>query len=112
MRGGCSTPRSARRRSEFRSGSSLDRVPDFSPARTWCMSSGFELVPYEPGHRDDYLGLLREAWGPGSMTPEHFDWWFGRNPAGSLMSVAQRDGKVVGVAAHSLFRMVLGGERR
>src|SRR5439155_13643902 len=72
----------------------------------------YELVLYEPSHRDDYLGLLREAWGPGSMSGEEFDWWFDGNPAGSLRSVAVSDGRVVGVAAHSLFRIVLAGEER
>jgi GNAT superfamily N-acetyltransferase len=74
--------------------------------------TSFELASYEPAHRDHYLGLLREAWGPGSMTAEEFDWWFDRNPAGSLRSVALAGGRVVGVAAHSLFRMALGGEER
>jgi hypothetical protein len=46
------------------------------------------------------------------MTREEFDWWFERNPSGSLRSVALAGGRVVGVAAHSLFRMVLGGEER
>ena len=72
----------------------------------------YELVSYEPEHRADYLSLLREAWGPGSMTPEEFDWWFERNPSGSLRSVAVADGRVVGVAAHTLLPMVLGGEQR
>ena len=72
----------------------------------------YELASYRPEHRDDYLGLLREAWGPGSMTREEFEWWFERNPAGSLRSVALAGGKVVGVAAHSLFRMVLDDEER
>jgi hypothetical protein len=74
--------------------------------------SSYELVSYEPEHREDYLRLLREAWGPGSMTGEEFDWWFDRNPVGSLRSVALAAGRVVGVAAHSLFRMVLDGEER
>lgn len=72
----------------------------------------FETVSFEPQHREDYLGLLQEAWGPASMSGAEFDWWFGRNPAGSLMSVALSDGRVVGVASHSLFRMVLDGEER
>jgi hypothetical protein len=46
------------------------------------------------------------------MTPREFDWWFERNPTGSLRSVAVAEGRVVGVAAHSLVRMVLGGEQR
>ena len=72
----------------------------------------FELVAYGPEHQDDYLGLLREAWGPGSMTREEFAWWFERNPSGSLRSVALADGNVVGVAAHTLLPMVLDGEER
>jgi hypothetical protein len=72
----------------------------------------YELASYEPADREAYLGLLHEAWGERTMTPEEFDWWFGRNPAGSLRSVARIDGRVVGVAAHSLFRMMLEGEER
>jgi len=70
----------------------------------------YELVSYRPEHRADYLRLLREAWGEGAMSGEEFDWWFDGNPAGSLRSVAVMDGRVVGVAAHSLYAMVLDGE--
>ena len=38
------------------------------------------------------------------MDGETFDWWFDGNPAGSLRSVAVRDGDVVGAAGHSLRR--------
>jgi len=72
----------------------------------------YELATYEPADREAYLGLLGEAWGDRRMAPEEFDWWFERNPAGSLMSVARMDGRVVGVAAHSLLRMVLGGDEQ
>jgi GNAT superfamily N-acetyltransferase len=72
----------------------------------------YELAPYEPAHRDDYLRLLRAAWGDAAMRGEEFDWWFGRNPAGSLMSVARSDGRIVGVASHSLTRMQLAGQER
>jgi GNAT superfamily N-acetyltransferase len=72
----------------------------------------YELAPYEPAHRTDYLGLLRDAWGDAALTGEEFDWWFARNPAGSLMSVARTDGRVIGVASHSLYRMVLEREER
>jgi GNAT superfamily N-acetyltransferase len=72
----------------------------------------YELASYEPAHRDDYLRLLRGAWGQGSMSGDEFDWWFRDNPAGSLMSVARDDGRVVGVASHSLYRMVLGGREQ
>jgi GNAT superfamily N-acetyltransferase len=74
--------------------------------------SSYELGAYEPAQRDDYLRLLRDAWGEAALSGEEFDWWFSRNPAGSLMSVARDDGRVIGVASHSLFRMVLGGEQR
>jgi GNAT superfamily N-acetyltransferase len=72
----------------------------------------YELASYEPAQREDYLRLLREAWGPQALQPEEFDWWFDRNPAGSLRSVARANGSVVGVAGHTLLRMVLGGEER
>jgi GNAT superfamily N-acetyltransferase len=69
----------------------------------------YELASYEPAYRDDYLRLLRGAWGQGSMSGEEFDWWFRDNPAGSVMSVACDNGRVIGVAAHSLYRMMLRG---
>src|SRR5919202_4873275 len=71
-----------------------------------------EYASYETTQKDDYLGLLREAWGADSMSRAEFEWWFERNPAGSLMSVARDDGRVVGVASHSLYRAVLEGEER
>jgi hypothetical protein len=74
--------------------------------------SRIELVAYEPADKESYLALLREAWGARALTRAEFEWWFERNPEGSLMSVARADGRVVGVAAHSLFRMVLDGEER
>jgi GNAT superfamily N-acetyltransferase len=73
---------------------------------------GYELAAYEPAQREDYLRLLQDAWGEAALSSAEFDWWFSRNPAGSLMSVAQDNGRVVGVAAHSLYRMVLGGRER
>jgi GNAT superfamily N-acetyltransferase len=73
---------------------------------------GYELAAYEPEHRRDYLRLLHDAWGDLALTGEEFDWWFQENRAGSLMSVARMDGRVVGVASHSLFRMILGGEEQ
>lgn len=72
----------------------------------------YELAAYEPAQRDDYLRLLHDAWGNDALSGEEFDWWFSRNPAGSLMSVAHDDGRVIGVASHSLYRMVLGGEQQ
>jgi GNAT superfamily N-acetyltransferase len=70
----------------------------------------YELAAYEPAQRDDYLRLLSDAWGDDALSGAEFDWWFARNPAGSLMSVARDDGRVIGVASHSLYRMALDGE--
>jgi len=72
----------------------------------------FELGSYQPADREAYLGLLREAWGERTMSGAEFDWWFGGNPAGSVISVARMDGHVVGAAAHSLIRMMIAGEER
>jgi GNAT superfamily N-acetyltransferase len=68
----------------------------------------YELATYEPAQRGDYLRLLEDAWGDLALTGPEFDWWFKENPVGSLMSVARMNGRVVGVAAHSLFRMAFG----
>src|SRR5439155_10042768 len=65
-----------------------------------------------PGDKEAYLQLLAEAWGDRALTKPEFEWWFERNPEGSLMSVARAGGRVVGVAAHSLYRMVLEGEEQ
>jgi GNAT superfamily N-acetyltransferase len=72
----------------------------------------YRLESYTPSEREDYLRLLRAAWGEAALSGEEFDWWFTRNPAGSLMSVARANGRIVGVASHSLYRMVLEGEER
>jgi GNAT superfamily N-acetyltransferase len=71
--------------------------------------SSYELAAYEPAQREDYLRLLRDAWGEAALSGAEFDWWFSGNPRGSLMSVASDDGRVIGVAAHSLYRMALAG---
>jgi GNAT superfamily N-acetyltransferase len=76
------------------------------------VSAAFELEPYDASRRDDYLRLLGEAWGGGAMGGDTFDWWYEGNPAGSMRSVAVRDGEVVGAAGHSIFRFVLDGQER
>jgi GNAT superfamily N-acetyltransferase len=72
----------------------------------------FELVPFDASHRDDYIRLLAEAWGNRGLTTEEFEWWFGRNPAGSILRTALVDGQVAGVGAHMLARMIVAGEER
>jgi GNAT superfamily N-acetyltransferase len=74
--------------------------------------TSFQLESYSPDDRGDYLALLDQAWGHQGLSGDEFDWWFLRNPTGSLMSVARIDGRVVGVAGHTLLRMALGGEER
>jgi len=72
------------------------------------VTAPFTLEPFDASRRADYLRLLGDAWGGAAMGSELFDWWFDGNPAGSLRSVAVRDGVVVGVAGHSLYRLSLG----
>jgi GNAT superfamily N-acetyltransferase len=74
--------------------------------------SSFRIEPYDPSRRDDYLRLVSDAWGKEAMQGDQFDWWFDRNPAGSLMSVAVIDDEVVGVASHTLAQLEVAGERR
>jgi hypothetical protein len=76
------------------------------------VGDAFELEPYDASRRADYLGLLGEAWGGGAMGGTMFDWWFDGNPAGSLRSIAVREGEVVGAAGHSLYRLVVDGRQR
>lgn len=71
--------------------------------------SAFETVAYEPERRADYLRLLEVAWRDAALSGAELDWFFDRNPAGSLRSVAVRDGEVVGVAGHELARAVVRG---
>ncbi len=76
------------------------------------MTGSYELEPFDSSRRDAYLALLGEAWGGGAMGGETFDWWFDGNPAGSLRSVAVREGEVVGAAGHSLARLVVDGREQ
>ena len=72
----------------------------------------YELDEFRPGDRGEYVAMLGQAWGAQGLTAAEFDWWFERNPDGSVLSVARMDGKVVAAAAHTLHRMVIGGEER
>lgn len=74
------------------------------------MSEAFALEAFDGSRRADYLRLLGEAWGGGAIAGDVFDWWYDGNPAGSLRSVAVRDGEVVGAAGHAFARFAVGGE--
>jgi GNAT superfamily N-acetyltransferase len=69
-----------------------------------------EAVAYEPRWRDRVLELQRDVWGT-SPSPDEFEWWFERNPAGPrVVSLVPDDGRVAGVSGMSFFRMVLNGQ--
>jgi hypothetical protein len=69
-----------------------------------------EPEAYEPEWRDRVLELQRDVWGR-SASPDEFDWWFERNPAGPrLISLVRDDGRVAGVSGMSFFRMMLNGD--
>ena len=74
--------------------------------------SSYELVPFEASYRDDYIRLLAEAWGNRGLSVDEFEWWFGRNPAGSILRAALVDGELAGVGAHMLAQAVVGGEQK
>jgi len=64
----------------------------------------------EPAGRDEFLSLMAETYGK-SMSPDEFDWWFDRNPAGPRILNCARDddgGTALGVLAMSAFRMSQG----
>jgi len=68
-----------------------------------------ETVRYTPEHRARLVSLLERV-GTTQLSDEEFAWWFERNPAGEgIVSLAVDDGEVVGVAAMSFFRTLLGG---
>lgn len=76
--------------------------------------SSYRTVPYTPDRRRALFELMDRVWGS-HMSDEEFDWWFERNPVGRrLVALAESEegGEVVGVAAMSFFRMILGGEER
>jgi GNAT superfamily N-acetyltransferase len=71
-----------------------------------------ETVRYSPARRDALNRMMDAVWGS-HMPDEEFEWWFERNPVGpQLISLAEDDGKVVGVAAMSFFRLRLDGREQ
>jgi GNAT superfamily N-acetyltransferase len=69
----------------------------------------FTAAGYEPADREQLFALMR-AVGRSHIDDAEFDWWFERNPSSPrLISLAHADGRVVGIAAMSFFRMIVGG---
>lgn len=73
-------------------------------ARSW------QIVPYEPGLRADFLDLMREVYEGSAWSEREFEWWFDENPTGHyILEFAVEEGEVIGAAAQSYARMVIGG---
>lgn len=69
-------------------------------------------APYEPAKQGALFELMDTVWGS-HMPPREFEWWFERNPVGSRLVTLMQDGEtVVGVAAMSFFRLLVGGEEK
>jgi GNAT superfamily N-acetyltransferase len=74
--------------------------------------SGFTAAGFEPADRKQVFALMH-AVGRSHIDDAEFDWWFERNPSSPrLISVGHAEGRVVGVAAMSFFRMLLDGREQ
>jgi hypothetical protein len=74
--------------------------------------SGFRAAGFEPADREQVFALMR-AVGRSHIDDAEFDWWFERNPSSPrLISLAHAEGRVVGIAAMSFFRMLIGGREQ
>jgi GNAT superfamily N-acetyltransferase len=72
--------------------------------------AAFETVAYEPARRGDFLALMSEVYEGTAWSDEEFEWWFERNPTERfIVNLAEADGQVVGAAAQTYAKMVLGG---
>jgi hypothetical protein len=72
-----------------------------------------QIGPLAAGESDAYLELMRAVWGDGAMTDAERHWWFAGNPRGrGSVSVAREDDRLLGTAAHSLFRWRIAGRER
>src|ERR671923_149214 len=67
---------------------------------------------FTPERRAGFFELMHGV-GRSHIDDAEFEWWFDRNPVGRrLISLGIDDGRVVGVAAMSFFRMLLDGKER
>jgi len=72
--------------------------------------SDYELAPLESFGKSAYLELMQRVWGERAMSEAEYEWWFERSPiAPPVVSLAHKDGYLVGTAAHSYCRYLLGG---
>jgi hypothetical protein len=71
---------------------------------------GWEIVPYEPERRADFLELMRAVYEGAAWSEDEFEWWFEQNPTGHfILNLAVEDGATIGAAAQSFARMVIAG---
>jgi GNAT superfamily N-acetyltransferase len=71
--------------------------------------SEFTAAGYEPADREQLFALMH-AVGRSHIDDAEFDWWFERNPSQPrLISLAHANGRVVGIAAMSFFRLLIDG---
>ncbi|HYZ77146.1 MAG TPA: GNAT family N-acetyltransferase [Gaiellaceae bacterium] len=74
--------------------------------------SPYTVELFTPERRAGFFELMHGV-GRSHIDDAEFEWWFDRNPVGRrLISLGIDDGRVVGVAAMSFFRMLLDGEER
>ena len=74
--------------------------------------SAFTAAAFEPADREQVFALMHSV-GRSHIDDAEFDWWFERNPSSPrLISLAHADGHVVGIAAMSLFRMLVDGREQ
>ncbi len=74
--------------------------------------SAFTAAAFEPADREQVFALMHSV-GRSHIDDAEFDWWFERNPSSPrLISLAHADGHVFGVAAMSLFRMLVDGREQ
>lgn len=67
------------------------------------------VAAYEPARRPELSRLLAAVWGRPPVDDE-LEWWLERNPAGeAIVSLAEDDGRLVGVACMSPYRLQVGG---
>jgi GNAT superfamily N-acetyltransferase len=74
--------------------------------------STFTAAGFEPADREQVFALMR-AVGRSHIDDAEFEWWFERNPSSPrLITLAHANGRVVGIAAMSFFRLLLDGREQ
>lgn len=73
-------------------------------------ASTWQIVPYERGHRGEFLALMRDVYEGKGWSEDEFDWWFDQNPTGHfIVNLAVENGETIGAAAQSYAHMMVHG---